>query len=551
MKHKFMIAILAAMLTATPVFAEPNTGQTTATSAAAQEQTEENTGKEDTQPATEEDADTPSMADMLGVQGTTVDDLIAPAGEAETIQPCMVTLEYVFDDGSADIWAVGSATQIANGVFVTYRNSVIPTIGSPEYEAMASKKKQPYQTVEISLEDPEEVRTHLKPFLYIDGNRVEASDMYPDSQRVAVIGAQAKTDGSAVFTATQVVAGQKAKTFGYADEKFTEVEVSIAGVDENSNVRYTGANAATLPGSLMYDENSEVVAMVTATSNASGVALDANAICQELEAAGISYMRAEAREQEVEEVELNSSGLDAVIEEAKQIDASRLKEDSASKLLEAIKAAESAKKSAEEQATIDNAEEDIKETLGALEYQPIWMRFLPLILGGVGIIGLIIGMIFVMKKIGKDGLQATQHTKKAKKTRKISEKKRAPQEEEAEDDDFEDDDPDVEEGTTVLKSTGSAYLIRIDNGKKVWINKNRFVIGQRAGKVDYLIRDNPTISREHCVITKQNDQYFVTDKNSSNYSYINENELAPEKKAQIKDGDILRLSNVEFEFHKD
>ena len=72
-----------------------------------------------------------------------------------------------------------------------------------------------------------------------------------------------------------------------------------------------------------------------------------------------------------------------------------------------------------------------------------------------------------------------------------------------------------------------------------------FVIGNSEG-VEGAITINPSISREHCVITKEPDGFFIADRMSKNGTYVNSRRLDNTDKVLIKNGDTVRLSDMSF-----
>ena len=53
------------------------------------------------------------------------------------------------------------------------------------------------------------------------------------------------------------------------------------------------------------------------------------------------------------------------------------------------------------------------------------------------------------------------------------------------------------------------YMIRKKNGEKVIINKDEFKIGKIPGMADYLLTDNPAVSRMHAIIHKIDGAYYI------------------------------------------
>ena len=125
----------------------------------------------------------------------------------------------------------------------------------------------------------------------------------------------------------------------------------------------------------------------------------------------------------------------------------------------------------------------------------------------------------------------------------------------ADEDDLEEDratdlDEDGEDGssdTTVL--TRKAYLIRIDNGRKIPISKKDFAIGKEKSKVDYCISGDTTVSRVHALIRNIGGKYYIEDQASTNYTYYEGKQIPEYKPVCLKDGSRFKLSEVEFEFH--
>lgn len=111
-----------------------------------------------------------------------------------------------------------------------------------------------------------------------------------------------------------------------------------------------------------------------------------------------------------------------------------------------------------------------------------------------------------------------------------------------------------ESGTVILDESAypeeTAYpkLIRRGTGEEVFIDKPVFRIGKEEGVVDYLIPDNPTISRSHADIISRNGRYYLYDNNSTNRSYVNNIIVESLKNIEIYDGTVIRLSDEEFEF---
>ncbi len=95
----------------------------------------------------------------------------------------------------------------------------------------------------------------------------------------------------------------------------------------------------------------------------------------------------------------------------------------------------------------------------------------------------------------------------------------------------------------------SSFLLRVKNNEKITINKNIFRIGTDYNTVDYCIFDNNAVSRIHAAINKKNRQFFITDENSTNHTFINEQIIRNGVPAKIENRSKIRLGDEEFIFY--
>ncbi|HRR76035.1 MAG: FHA domain-containing protein [Ruminococcus sp.] len=114
--------------------------------------------------------------------------------------------------------------------------------------------------------------------------------------------------------------------------------------------------------------------------------------------------------------------------------------------------------------------------------------------------------------------------------------------------------------TAVLRDSGNNFymniggktllrpmIIRKRSGLSVRITSADFVIGKENSKVDYCIHNN-AVSRRHARITVTAGHCFITDLGSSNYTYVNGRRLPPDTPQMLRNGDMIRLADEEFEF---
>lgn len=95
------------------------------------------------------------------------------------------------------------------------------------------------------------------------------------------------------------------------------------------------------------------------------------------------------------------------------------------------------------------------------------------------------------------------------------------------------------------------YFIRKRNGEKVIIDKEEFKVGKIPGMADYIVTDNPAISRMHAVIKKIDGAYYVCDNYSTNATYLNGEILEPGKNYILIDGARVNFANDEFTYYMD
>jgi hypothetical protein len=105
--------------------------------------------------------------------------------------------------------------------------------------------------------------------------------------------------------------------------------------------------------------------------------------------------------------------------------------------------------------------------------------------------------------------------------------------------------------TTSLADGGGGeapHLVRYRNNEKIKLSKPVFRIGKERSFADYFIGDNAAISRGHAEFASRGGEYFVSDMNSTNHTYVNGAMLAGGAEAKLEHGDKVRLADEEFEF---
>lgn len=95
------------------------------------------------------------------------------------------------------------------------------------------------------------------------------------------------------------------------------------------------------------------------------------------------------------------------------------------------------------------------------------------------------------------------------------------------------------------------YLIRQRNNEKIVLHKSPFRIGQSQITCDYVVVDNPAVSRNHAQVFAENGQYFIVDLGSTNKTYVDGSQILPEQRRQLMTGAKLQLANETFIFYMD
>jgi len=110
---------------------------------------------------------------------------------------------------------------------------------------------------------------------------------------------------------------------------------------------------------------------------------------------------------------------------------------------------------------------------------------------------------------------------------------------------------DIDEKTELMSGKPSPYLVYVENGMPIKINleKRSTVIGRKRDSVDYVISSGK-VGRVHAEILYHDSKYYIKDCNSKNGSYINNgSRLLSDTEFEIKDGDKIRLADVEMILH--
>lgn len=101
----------------------------------------------------------------------------------------------------------------------------------------------------------------------------------------------------------------------------------------------------------------------------------------------------------------------------------------------------------------------------------------------------------------------------------------------------------------VVTQRRNAYLTRCKTGEQLPVSAESFRIGKDPFNCEYCIRDNSAISRCHAIIKLANGRWYITDLNSTNKTYINDQAIGPYMDTELNDGMRIKLANEIFVFN--
>lgn len=89
-----------------------------------------------------------------------------------------------------------------------------------------------------------------------------------------------------------------------------------------------------------------------------------------------------------------------------------------------------------------------------------------------------------------------------------------------------------------------ASLVRSEYSD-IQINQDKMILGKKRDQVTVCLHQE-CISRIHARIEKKNDQYFITDLNSTNGTFVNGERLLPNEQRRIMSGDKVNLATLRY-----
>ena len=99
--------------------------------------------------------------------------------------------------------------------------------------------------------------------------------------------------------------------------------------------------------------------------------------------------------------------------------------------------------------------------------------------------------------------------------------------------------------TTIVSLPADKIFLCHTEGWNIEIANND-ILGRTNGQHTAHLGKFPVISSNHAKITQKNSEWFITDLNSTNKTYINSVKIEPNVPVKIKQNDVVILANVTF-----
>jgi pSer/pThr/pTyr-binding forkhead associated (FHA) protein len=98
---------------------------------------------------------------------------------------------------------------------------------------------------------------------------------------------------------------------------------------------------------------------------------------------------------------------------------------------------------------------------------------------------------------------------------------------------------------------GSSFPLPFPGGKSEWIVGREDPISGKFPDFDLTDHggDELGVSREHARISKRGEQFFVEDLQSTNYTFVNQQQLQPGQSHPLSDGDELCFGRLKLNFY--
>jgi hypothetical protein len=104
--------------------------------------------------------------------------------------------------------------------------------------------------------------------------------------------------------------------------------------------------------------------------------------------------------------------------------------------------------------------------------------------------------------------------------------------------------------TVLLRDTQQQDRIKLlpvdtDTYREISVTTTPFIIGKQKAMTDARI-DNPTVSKLHAKLIKEDKDYYICDLNSTNGTFVNGVRLGINAKSAVQDGDTVTFSDISY-----
>ena len=104
-------------------------------------------------------------------------------------------------------------------------------------------------------------------------------------------------------------------------------------------------------------------------------------------------------------------------------------------------------------------------------------------------------------------------------------------------------------GKKIEKEIGTRVASLKFKERSVSINKKIYI--GRSETNDIGLKGDPLVSRKHALIEKIDDDYYISDLESTNGTSVNNNPVIGTKKVKLDTGDIIKIGKTKFKIVED
>lgn len=90
------------------------------------------------------------------------------------------------------------------------------------------------------------------------------------------------------------------------------------------------------------------------------------------------------------------------------------------------------------------------------------------------------------------------------------------------------------------------FLIRENTKERIEVNRKRFSIGRSSDSCDYCILNNRSVSRIHAIIVFEKNNYYITDNNSANKTYVDSKQIEPNHPINLYNSKVIKIADETF-----